>query len=74
MKNSFYFILKALFFLRILKLLSRLFGHVGKMAWLERYDWFQNLWLDSLVNKQLRYTYYPISHEIKAITKWNLVS
>ena len=32
MENSFYFILKALFFLRILKLLSRLFGHVGKTA------------------------------------------
>ena len=30
MKNAFYFILKALFVLKIFKFLSRLFGHVGK--------------------------------------------
>ena len=36
MKNAFYFILEALFVLKIFKLLSRLFGHVGKTAWLER--------------------------------------
>ena len=35
MKNVF-FILKALFVLKIFKFLSRLFGHVGKTAWLER--------------------------------------
>ena len=32
MKNGFYFVLKALFVLKIFKLLSRLFGHVGKTA------------------------------------------
>ena len=32
MKNTFYFILKAFFVLKILNLLSRLFGHVGKNA------------------------------------------
>ena len=32
MKNSFYFILKALFVLKIFKFLSQLFGHVGKTA------------------------------------------
>ena len=32
MKNAFYFISKALFVLKIFKLLSRLFGHVGKTA------------------------------------------
>ena len=32
MKNAFYFILKALFVLKIFKFLSRLFGHVGKKA------------------------------------------
>ena len=32
MKNAFYFILKALFVLKIFKFLSRLFGHVGKTA------------------------------------------
>ena len=31
-KNAFYFILKALFVLKIFKFLSRLFGHVGKTA------------------------------------------
>ena len=32
MQNAFYFILKALFVLKIFKLLSRLFGHVEKRA------------------------------------------
>ena len=36
MKNALYFILKALFVLKIFKFLSWLFGHVGKTAWLER--------------------------------------
>ena len=36
MKNAFYFILKALFVLKIFKFLSWLFGHVEKTAWLER--------------------------------------
>ena len=34
-KNAFYFILKALFILKIFKFLSWLFGHVEKTAWLE---------------------------------------
>ena len=33
MKNAFYFILKAPFVLKIFKFLSRLFGHVEKMAY-----------------------------------------
>ena len=32
MKNVFYFILKALFALKIIKFFSRLFGHVGKTS------------------------------------------
>ena len=36
MKNAFYFILKALFVLKIFKFLSSYFGHVEEMAWLER--------------------------------------
>ena len=36
MKNAFYFILKALFVVKIFKFLSRIFGHLGKTAWLER--------------------------------------
>ena len=35
-KNAFYFTLKALFVLKIFKLLSRLFGHMEKTARLER--------------------------------------
>ena len=35
MKNAFYFVLKAFFVLKIFKLLSWLFGYVGKTAWLE---------------------------------------
>ena len=36
MKNVFYFVLKALFFLKIFKILSWIFGLVGKTAGLER--------------------------------------
>ena len=60
MKNAFYFILKALFVLKILKLLSWVFGHVEKRAWVERWGEFQNSWRDNLVNKQLQYTFCPI--------------
>ena len=35
-KNTFYFILKALFVLEIFKFLSWLFGHLGIATWLER--------------------------------------
>ena len=36
MKNAFNFILKALFVIKILKCLSRLFGYAEKMVSLER--------------------------------------
>ena len=36
MKNTFNFILKAFFVLKVLKFLSWLFGQVEKMTWLER--------------------------------------
>ena len=35
-KNTFYFMLKALFVLEIFKFLSWLFSHVAKTAWQER--------------------------------------
>ena len=35
---------------------------------------FQNRWRQNLVNRQLQYTYCSISHKVKAIRKWNLVS
>ena len=36
MKDAFYFILKALFIIKIFKFLSWLFDQLGKTAWLER--------------------------------------
>ena len=41
-KNAFYFILKALYILKIFKFLSWLFGHVEKTAWLESKVNFEN--------------------------------
>ena len=55
-KNAFYFIFKALFVLKIFKVLSRLFGHAEKTAWLEGRGSFQNLSLHNLFNEQLQYT------------------
>ena len=74
MKNAFCFILKALFVLKIFKFLSWFFGHVKKTLGLDNQDYFQNLWLHSLVNKQLQDTYCPISYEGKAARQWNLVN
>ena len=73
-KNAFYFILKALFVLKIFKFLSWLFGHVGKTAWLERSDEFWNLGRHNVVRKQLQWIYCPISHEVKATRQWSLVN
>ena len=67
MKNAFYFIIKARFFLQIFKVLSWLFRHVEKTAWLEGQGLFQNLWRHNLVNKQWQYTYWPISHQVQAL-------
>ena len=74
MKNAYYFILKAFFVLKIFKFLSWLSGHAEKGAWLEILGQFQNLWRQKLINRQLQYTYYPISHEVKATKQLNLVS
>ena len=62
--SPFHFILKALFILRIFKFLDWIFGYLEKTTWLERSDYFQNLWRQNLVNKQLQY--YPISQVVKA--------
>ena len=72
--NIFYFILKALFVLKIFKFLPWLFGCVGKTAWLERQGWLQNPWRCSLVNKHLQYTYSPIFQKVKPTRGWNLVN
>ena len=67
MKNGFYFILKALFVLKIFKFMSWLICHVEKRTWLEI---FWDLWLHSLVNKELQYAFRSLSHELKATRQW----
>ena len=74
MKNAFYFILEALFLLKIFNFLSWPFGHVGKTTWLESYDEFQNSWSHNLAHKQLQYIYFVISHEVETTKQWNLVN
>ena len=67
MKNAFYFILKALFVLKIFKFLPRLFGHVRRTVWSERFD--VTAWLTNNCN-----TYSPISQEVRTTRQWNLVN
>ena len=59
-KNAFYFILKAFLVLRIIKFSSFTFWSCRKNGLIG------NLWCHNLVNKQLQYTYCPISQEVKA--------
>ena len=72
MENAFYFILKTLFFVKIFKFLSRIFGHVGKMAWLERQGQLPNSWRHNLAYKQLQYKYCPISHKVNENEIWSI--
>ena len=67
MKNGFYFILKALFVLKIWKFLSWFFVHVKK-----RLDWKED-YVVTACNKLLQYTHYSTSHELMATRQWNLV-
>ena len=76
MKNSFYFILKALFVRKIFKVLSWLFGHVEKTAWLregctvkfffQSISWntvsgsFHEAW-----NTFMKYFYFSIQHSLR---------
>ena len=66
MKNTFYFTLKPLFVLKISKFFALTFWSCSKTAWLEIQGYFQILWRHNVVNKQLQYTYWQISHEVKA--------
>ena len=65
MKNAFYITLKALSILRISKFCLLFLVIHKKIAWSERKGKFPNLWCHSLVNKQSKYTYCPISQEVK---------
>ena len=68
-EKCFYFILKALFFLKIFTFFSWFFGQ----KWM---DWkigqLQNLWLHNLIKKH--YIYNPISLEVRATRQWSLIS
>ena len=72
MKNVFYFTLKALMVLKIFRLCLNILV-MREIVWLVRWNWFQNLWHHNLVKKQLQYTFYPISQEVKAMRQWKLV-
>ena len=68
-----YFILWALFVLKIFKFLPWIFGHVEKATWLGRQSYFQSLWPHDLINKKLQYLYCTISREVNATRHWKLV-
>ena len=70
MKNAFYFIIKALFVLKIFKFLSWLFDHVEKRLDKVNFEIYDvAAWLTNKCN-----TYCPLSQEVKSIRQWNLVS
>ena len=73
MKNAFCLTLEAPFDLKMFKFLSWIFD-LGEKRMIRKIGWFQNLWPHNLVNKQLQYTYRPISQEAKTIRLWNSVS
>ena len=66
MKNSFYFILKVFFVLKIFKFLSWLFGHIEKLAWLERLI-LKLMTLQPGSETIAIHTYCTISHEVKTM-------
>ena len=62
MKNYFYFIF---LFSRKFKFLSWLFSYVEKNGLIWNIRLISNKLSHNLVKKQLQYTYFPISHEVK---------
>ena len=48
------------------------FWSCRKETWLERQGLLRNLWRHNLANKQLQYTNYPISHEVKTTRLWSV--
>ena len=72
--NAFYFKLKTLLVLKIFKFLCWLFSHVKKR--LDKKDKFNfKIYSNhhSMVNKQLHYIYWSMSHKVKATRQLNLV-
>ena len=70
MKNVFYFTSEALFIFKIFELLLTFWSCKKRLDERDQVD-FQNLWCTSLVNKQMQYTYWPISQEVRATRPWN---
>ena len=64
----FHFPLKTLFVLKMFRFLSWHFGHVKKrLDYKYQVNFKIYLWGHNLVNKQLQYTYGPISQEVMSI-------
>ena len=72
MKNAFYFILKALFVLKIFNFLSWLFGHVKK-KWLDSKEKVNFKIYDVTVWLTNNYKC-PMPQDVKATRQWNLVT
>ena len=73
-KNAFYSILKALFFLKIFKFLSWFFCSRRKNDLIRNIRLISKFMTSKPGNKQLQSIYCIISHEAKTTTQWNLVS
>ena len=76
MKSDCYIMLKSLFVLEIFTFLSWLFGNVEKHLRKKAMIIFK-IWMSQTGqtnNYKLKYTYYLISQEVKAIKQWNFVS
>ena len=72
MNNAFYFTLKFLLIIKIFEFLSWLFDHVEKL--LDYKDKINFKISDVAAWKTSNCNAHPISQEVKAIRKWNLVS
>ena len=65
MKNASYFILKALFVLKNIYIFVLTFRSCRENGLIRKKSLISNLRRHNLVNKKLKYTYCPISHESK---------
>ena len=73
-EKSFLFYLKSSFRSQDIQVFVLTFWSCIKRIWLERQGQFWNLWHLNLVKKQLQYTYWSISQEVKIARQSNLVS
>ena len=74
MKNAFYFMLKALFILKIFKVLSWVLGHEGK-GLIRKLRLISKFMASQTSKQTITIHILPnISQEVKAIRQWGLVS